>query len=72
MKNFLNSSSLFELCYFFSYYISMFLGWAPRRLLLRGNQWVDFQMVTYEFWIYPWGFISVLGEYVKVSLKELY
>ena len=29
-------------------------------------------MVTDEVWIYPWGFISILGKDINVPSKEFY
>ena len=63
---------MFEFRYFLSHCLSVLFGWALRRLLPRGNRWINFQMVTDEFWIYSWGFISIPGKDINVPSKEFY
>ena len=50
----------------------MLFGWTPRGLFPRGDQWINFQVVTDEFWINSWGFISIPGKDINVPSEEFY
>ena len=72
VKNLLNSPSLFELCYLVPDSIRMILGWVPKKLLFRGDRWVDIQIVADETRIHPWSFASTPCENIDVPPKKIY
>ena len=45
---------------------------GAKRLFPRGDQWINFQVVTDEFWINSWGFISIPSKDINVPFEEFY
>ena len=70
IKHLFYCSCLLKFGYFLFNNIGMFFGRAPRQLLLRGDTWLNVQMMTNEIWIHPGSFISTPREHVNVFPEE--
>ena len=72
VEDFFNNPSLLELRHLVFDSIRVFLRWMSKRLLLRGDWWIDIQMMTYEACIHSRGLVGVPGKYINVLLKEFH
>jgi len=48
----------------------MFFRRVLRWLFLRGDRWINIQLMTNEIWIHPESFISTPSKHINVLSKE--